>query len=123
MGHLNTPPSPSYRPLGRMPLFRSGKAAYFNGREVTVGHVLIRKGRLLVHLNGLTNPVPSEHIDMEPSELVWPSDRLEGYARHAPVEAGMVVDHPADEPLDQPEEASADDIFAQAVSSALLPAS
>lgn len=104
-----------------MPLFRSGKAAHFNGREVTVGHVLIRKGQLLVHLNGLANPVPSEHIDMEPSELVWPSDRLEGYARRVPVDAGA-VEHPVDEPLDQPEEASADDIFAQAVSGALLPA-
>lgn len=108
-------PSPSYRPLGRMPLFHPGRTAYFNGREVVVGHVLIRKGQLFVHLNGVAHPVPSEHIDMAPTELQWPSDRMETWARREHTPAMKPSAHPPSQATQDPE-SSADDIFAQAMS-------
>ena len=66
----------SYRPLGRMPIFRPGTVAYLNGRQTTVSHVLISRGQLFVHVDGQTNPVPCELLEIEPSTRTWPADRL-----------------------------------------------
>ena len=71
---------PSYRPLGRMPMFKPGKLAYLHGREATISYIHLRKGELLVHLQGHSNAVPADHLELAPTELVWPDDRLEAHA-------------------------------------------
>lgn len=76
-----------------MPIFKPGKKAHWNGREMTVSYVLIRKGRLFVHLHEHGDPVPYEHIDMPASELIWPPERLQDRMQtiHASVVPGENV--------------------------------
>jgi hypothetical protein len=76
---LITLPCPSYRPLGRLALFRPGKTAYLNGRGMTVSYVHVRNGDLLVYLQGHAAGVPADQLQMEVTELVWPQDRLVEY--------------------------------------------
>ena len=67
--------SPTYRPLGRMPLYRSGAAVQVRGREATVEHVLISRGQLFVQVRGSSQAIPAEQVLVEPTELHWPAHR------------------------------------------------
>ena len=124
-------PSPSYRPLGHMALFRPGKTAYLNGRGMTVSYVHIRNGDLLVYLQGHNAAVPADQLQMERTELVWPQDRLVGYherlqrkaarttfsepAPPASPSAAQATAEPSQALAVVEEQSSTDDIFAQAM--------
>ena len=76
---------------------------------MTVSYVHIMRGQLLVHLQGHANAVPADHLEMAPTELLWPTDRLDAHKYRLP---------PPETPL-TPEEgdqtaSSIDDLFAQA---------
>ena len=128
---LITLPCPSYRPLGRMALFRPGKTAYLNGRGMTVSYVHVRNGDLLVYLQGHPSGVPADQLQMERTELVWPQDRLVEYherlqrktadrtvtgsaARDQAVATAAVAE-PSQAIAVAEEQSSTDDIFAQAM--------
>ena len=98
--------SPSYRPLGHMPLYHQGAMGYWHGREVTVSHIMITRKGLFVYLMNHEHPVPSEQVEMPLTRLEWPKERLAAIA---------IDDTPASQPTSAVTEPSADDIFEQAL--------
>ena len=81
--HDSVHASPCYRPLGRMPLYHPGRKGHWHGQEVTVEHVLIKRSGLYVFLTDRAHPVPSEEVQITPTELQWPAHRMQPSAAQA----------------------------------------
>ncbi|MDD0840025.1 hypothetical protein PSQ40_15685 [Curvibacter sp. HBC61] len=53
-----------------MTLYKPGKSARWQGMTMTISHVLLRKGRLLVYLEGHPEALEPEALDLPPTRLV-----------------------------------------------------
>jgi len=51
-------------------LYKSGCSVGWQGRDMTVSHVLLRRGRLMVYLQGHPEPVEPESLTMPLTRLV-----------------------------------------------------
>ena len=85
-----------------MPLYYRGRKAYYGGKLNTISHVLITRKGLYVHFDEHEHPVPSEQVDMECIELMWPTDRLGPSPQRAPE-------------TDSPHELTEQELFEQAL--------
>lgn len=54
----------------RLALYKPGSSVEWQGRDMTVSHVLLRRGRLMVYLQGHTEPVEPETLTMPLTRLV-----------------------------------------------------
>lgn len=54
----------------RLALYKPGSSVEWQGRDMTVSHVLLRRGRLMVYLQGHTDPVDPETLTMPLTRLV-----------------------------------------------------
>lgn len=54
----------------RLALYKPGSSVTWQGKSMTVSHVLLRRGRLLVYLDGHPDAVEPEAIVMPMTELV-----------------------------------------------------
>ncbi len=52
-----------------LPLFRTGSHVGYQGREYTVGHVVISRSQLLVYLQELGSLVDAEKLSIAPTRL------------------------------------------------------
>lgn len=53
-----------------MTLYKPGKSARWKGMTMTISHVLLRKGRMLVYLEGHPEALEPEALDLPPTRLV-----------------------------------------------------
>ncbi len=53
----------------RLPLFRPGTRVSYQGQICTVGHIILRRSELLVHLQETGNQVPAERLQLEPTVI------------------------------------------------------
>lgn len=53
-----------------LPLYRAGSRVGYQGREYTVGHVVINRSQLLVYLQELGSSVDAEKLQVTPTRLV-----------------------------------------------------
>lgn len=54
-----------------LPIFKPGQTVMHQGRYERVSHVLLRRGQMVVFLQGVSDPVAPEHLSLEPTELVY----------------------------------------------------
>ncbi len=54
----------------RLALYKPGSSVEWQGRDMTVSHVLLRRGRLMVYLQGHPDPVEPETLTMPLTRLV-----------------------------------------------------
>jgi len=54
----------------RLALYKPGSSVEWQGRDMTVSHVLLRRGRLMVYLQGHPDPVEPETITMPLTRLI-----------------------------------------------------
>ncbi len=52
-----------------LPLYRAGSRVGYQGREYTVGHVVISRSQLLVYLQELGSSVDAEKLSIAPTRL------------------------------------------------------
>jgi len=53
-----------------LPLYRAGTRVSYQGRDYTVGHVVINRSELLVYLQELGSSVPAGKLHVAPTRLV-----------------------------------------------------
>lgn len=53
-----------------LPLYRAGTRVSYQGRDYTVGHVVINRSELQVYLQELGSSVPAEKLQLAPTRLV-----------------------------------------------------
>lgn len=53
-----------------MPLYRPGTRVGYQGREYTVGHIVVNRSLLQVYLQELGSSVPAEKLQLAPTRLV-----------------------------------------------------
>lgn len=55
----------------RLPIFRPGQDVEYQGESARVDHVLVRRGGLMVYLEGRPVPIDSDEINVAPTEFVY----------------------------------------------------
>jgi len=56
--------------VAHLPLYRHGTRVTYQGRYYTVGHVVISRTQLLVHLQELGAPVNAEKLQVAPTRIL-----------------------------------------------------
>jgi hypothetical protein len=65
---------PQRIPLQQFRFYKPGQNAIHNGNQFVIDHVTVRSDKLLVHLEGVRDPVASEHVDVEVSVIDFNRD-------------------------------------------------
>ncbi len=68
-GEANTPLA-AEPTVVHLPLYRAGTRVSYQGRDYTVGHVVICRSLLQVYLQELGSSVPAEKLQLAPTRLV-----------------------------------------------------
>ncbi len=68
-GEAETPP-PAEPVVVHLPLYRPGSRVSYQGRDYTVGHVVISRSVLQVYLQELGNSVDAEKLQVSPTRMV-----------------------------------------------------
>lgn len=53
-----------------LPLYRAGSRVGYQGREYTVGHVVVTRSQLLVYLQELGSSVDADRLQVAPTRMV-----------------------------------------------------
>lgn len=57
-------------PVAHLPLYRPGTRVVYQGQYCTVGHVVISRSELLVHLQEPGVSVPAEKVQLAPTRIL-----------------------------------------------------
>jgi hypothetical protein len=57
-------------PVAHLPLYRPGTRVVYQGQYCTVGHVVISRSELLVHLQEPGISVPAEKVQLAPTRIL-----------------------------------------------------
>jgi hypothetical protein len=64
------PTGPDEPPVAHLPLYRPGTRVVYQGQYCTVGHVVISRGELLVHLQEPGVSVTAEKVQLSPTRIL-----------------------------------------------------
>lgn len=56
-------------PIIHLPLFRPGTRVNYKGQTCTVGHIVVSRSQLLVHLKEIDTQVDAEKIELAPTPI------------------------------------------------------